>query len=128
MQNPFDNAAFDLTSMTAAINLPPNRYGRMEELGLFPAKPVRTRTIVVEEKAGVLNLLLSLPPGAPGTVGPAASAPCGPSSSPTVTWSCPRRSRGCAPSAPRTSTSPSPRCSPSTWRACATSTRLCLST
>lgn len=69
MQNPFDNAAFDLTSMTAAINLLPNRYGRLEELGLFPAKPVRTRTIVVEEKAGVLNLLPSLPPGAPGTVG-----------------------------------------------------------
>ena len=69
MQNPFDNAAFDMASMTAAINLLPNRYGRLDELGLFPAKPVRTRTIVVEEKAGVLNLLPSLPPGAPGTVG-----------------------------------------------------------
>jgi hypothetical protein len=69
MQNPFDNAAFDMASMTGAINLLPNRYGRLDELGLFPAKPVRTRTIVVEEKAGVLNLLPSLPPGAPGTVG-----------------------------------------------------------
>ena len=69
MQNPFTNPAFSMASMTAAINLIPNRYGRMEELRLFPAKPVRTRQIVVEEQNGVLNLLPSLPPGSPGTVG-----------------------------------------------------------
>jgi len=69
MQNPFHNPAFSMASMTAAINLIPNRYGRMEELKLFPAKPVRTRQIVVEEQNGVLNLLPSLPPGSPGTVG-----------------------------------------------------------
>lgn len=69
MQNPFHNPAFSMASMTAAINLIPNRYGRMEELKLFPAKPVRTRQIVVEEQNGVLNLLPSMPPGSPGTVG-----------------------------------------------------------
>jgi Phage major capsid protein E len=69
MQNPFTHPAFAMASMTAAINLVPNRYGRMEELRLFPAKPVRTRQIVVEEQNGVLNLLPSLPPGSPGTVG-----------------------------------------------------------
>ena len=62
MQNPFHNPAFSMASMTAAINLIPNRYGRMEELKLFPAKPVRTRQIVVEEQNGVLNLLPSMPP------------------------------------------------------------------
>ena len=69
MQNPFTHPAFAMASMTAAINLVPNRYGRMEELRLFPAKPVRTRQIVVEEQNGVLNLLPSMPPGSPGTVG-----------------------------------------------------------
>jgi hypothetical protein len=69
LNNPFENPAFSMTSLTAALNLLPSRYGRLEELRLFPAKPVRTRTVVVEERAGVLNLLPSLPPGAPGTVG-----------------------------------------------------------
>jgi len=69
INNPFLNPAFSMASLTAAINLLPNRYDRLDQLGLFPAKPVRTRTIVLEEKAGVLNLLPSLPPGSPGTVG-----------------------------------------------------------
>lgn len=69
INNPFQNPAFGMASLTAAINLLPNRYGRLDELGLFNPKPVRTRTIVVEEKAGVLTLLPSLPPGSPGTVG-----------------------------------------------------------
>ena len=69
INNPFLNPAFSMASLTAAINLLPNRYDRLDQLGLFPAKPVRTRTIVIEEKAGVLNLLPSLPVGSPGTVG-----------------------------------------------------------
>ena len=69
INNPFLNPAFSMASLTAAINLLPNRYDRLDQLGLFAAKPVRTRTIVLEEKAGVLNLLPSLPVGSPGTVG-----------------------------------------------------------
>jgi hypothetical protein len=69
MQNPFDNPGFAMASLTAAINLVPNRYGRIERLGLFPIKPVRTRQIIVEEYAGRLNLLPTKPPGSPGTVG-----------------------------------------------------------
>lgn len=69
MQNPFDNPAFSMASLTAAINLIPNRYGRLEQLDLFPPKPVRTRQIVIEEYAGRLNLLPTRPPGSPGTVG-----------------------------------------------------------
>jgi Phage major capsid protein E len=68
MQNPFISPAFSMASMTAAINLIPNRYGRLEELNLFPPKPVRTRQVIVEERAGVLNLLPTQPPGSPGTV------------------------------------------------------------
>lgn len=69
MQNPFENPGFSMASLTAAINLLPNRYGRLEQLNLFPAKPVRTRQIIVEEYAGRLNLLPTKPPGSPGTVG-----------------------------------------------------------
>ena len=68
MQNPFDNPGFSMASLTAAINILPNRYGRLEQLNLFPAKPVRTRQIIVEEYAGKLNLLPTRPVGSPGTV------------------------------------------------------------
>ena len=69
MNNPFSNPAFSMAALTAAINILPNRYGRLEELNLMPSKPVRQRQIVVEEMNGVLNLLPTLPPGSPGTVG-----------------------------------------------------------
>jgi hypothetical protein len=69
MNNPFHNPAFSMAALSAAINIIPNRYGRLEALNLFPPRPVRTRQIIVEEQAGVLNLLPALPPGSPGTVG-----------------------------------------------------------
>ena len=69
MNNPFSNPAFSMAALTAAINILPNRYGRLEELNLMPPKPVRQRQIIVEEMNGVLNLLPTLPPGSPGTVG-----------------------------------------------------------
>jgi hypothetical protein len=69
MNNPFNTPAFSMAALTSAINIIPNRFGRIEALGLFPDKPVRTRQILVEEQNGVLNLLPSMPPGSPGTVG-----------------------------------------------------------
>ncbi len=69
MNNPFNNPGFSMAALTTAINLIPNRYGRLEALNLFPAKPVRTRQIIIESRNGVLNLLPTLPPGSPGTVG-----------------------------------------------------------
>lgn len=36
MLNPFANPAFSMAALTAAINLIPNRYGRLQELDLFP--------------------------------------------------------------------------------------------
>ncbi len=65
--NPFDTDAFSMVSLTSAINILPNNYGRVRELGLFPGKGVRTRTVIVEEQNGILNMLPTLPPGAPGT-------------------------------------------------------------
>ena len=38
MNNPFSNPAFSMAALTAAINILPNRYGRLEELNLMPPK------------------------------------------------------------------------------------------
>ncbi len=65
--NPFDGDAFTLSSLTNAINVLPNNYGRLREMNLFPGRGVRTRQIMIEEQNGVLNLLPTLPPGSPGT-------------------------------------------------------------
>ena len=43
------------------------RQVRTQDAG--QTEPVRTRQVIVEEQNGVLNLLPTLPPGAPGTVG-----------------------------------------------------------
>ena len=53
MQNPFSNPAFSMASLTAAINLLPNRYGRLEELALMPEKPVRQRQVIEIGRAHV---------------------------------------------------------------------------
>ncbi|MFT5728741.1 MAG: hypothetical protein ACI8PB_002897 [Desulforhopalus sp.] len=63
--NPFDESGFDLATITTAINLIPNKYGRMRQLGLFVPEPVSTRTIVFDETNGVITLLKSQPVGAP---------------------------------------------------------------
>lgn len=65
--NPFDETGYNLATMTSAINLIPNRYGRVRSMGIFSEEPVNTRTIIVEEKNGHLSLLPSLPVGSPAT-------------------------------------------------------------
>lgn len=65
MLNPFSNDAFNMVALTAAINRIPNNYGRLEQLNLMPAEGVRTRTILIEEMSGVLNLLPTRCPSAP---------------------------------------------------------------
>ena len=66
--NPFlDNDAFSMISLTDAINILPNNYGRLRELNLFPIKPVSTRAIIIEERHGVLNLLPTKDPLARST-------------------------------------------------------------
>lgn len=65
--NPFEADGFNMMSLTAAINILPNNYGRCREMDLFPGKGVSTREIVVEEQNGILNLLPTKPVGSPGT-------------------------------------------------------------
>ena len=65
--NPFEtDNAFNLVSLSEALNIIPNTYGRIRTSGLFRDKPVRSRTIMIEKKNNTLNLLQTLPPGSPG--------------------------------------------------------------
>ncbi|MBF0141094.1 MAG: major capsid protein [Magnetococcales bacterium] len=66
--NPFSGSAFNSVALTTAINLLPNMFGRVEQMNLMPAKPVRLRSIAVERRNGVLNLLPTVPPGGPATL------------------------------------------------------------
>ena len=65
----FNNDAFAAASMTAAMNLVPNRYGRINELGLFPAEGIATTTVAIAIQNGVLNLLPMRQRGAPPSLG-----------------------------------------------------------
>jgi len=69
MINPFSDDAFGAVALTAAINILPNRYGKLEEMNLMPPRPVRLRQIAIEERNGVLSLLPTAVVGSPGTVG-----------------------------------------------------------
>jgi hypothetical protein len=68
MVDPFAADGYSVAELTAAINILPNQYGLLAQKNLFPDQGVTTRTIVVEEQNGILNLLQSRPPGSPGTM------------------------------------------------------------
>ncbi|MDX6806320.1 major capsid protein [Terrihabitans rhizophilus] len=65
----FSNDAFSATSLTAAINIVPNAYGRLNELGLFENEPIPTTTVGVQFENGTLNLLPTRERGAPSSLG-----------------------------------------------------------
>lgn len=66
----FGGSAFKMSSLADAINVVPNSYGRVRELGLFRTRAIPTTTFQIEFKNGVLNLLnTSARGGAGGTVG-----------------------------------------------------------
>lgn len=67
MLDPFAGGGFSLTTLTQAINKLPNRYGRLQELGLFPMRGITTRTVEVEEKNGILTLVPTKPWGSPAS-------------------------------------------------------------
>lgn len=68
--NPFDTTpGFGLAEMTQSINILPNQYGRVNQIGLFAPEGISQTTAVVDIKEGVMNLLPSVPRGGPATVG-----------------------------------------------------------
>jgi hypothetical protein len=65
----FNNAAFSATSLTEAINIVPNDYGRIRELGIFSSEPIPTTSVIVQYENGQLNLLPTRERGAPPSLG-----------------------------------------------------------
>ncbi|MBJ6372752.1 major capsid protein [Sedimentitalea arenosa] len=68
-RNPFDAGGYSLAEMTQAINILPNLYTRLGEIGLFRFEGVTQRSVLIEQYEGILNLLPSVPLGGPATVG-----------------------------------------------------------
>ena len=68
MINPFDAGGYTLAEMTSAINILPNIYTRLGEMGLFRFEGVTQRSVIIEQAEGVLNLLPTVPLGGPATV------------------------------------------------------------
>lgn len=66
--NPFDGGGYTLAEMTEAINLLPNVYTRLGDIGLFRFEGVTQRAVLIEMANGVLNLLPPVPLGGPATV------------------------------------------------------------
>ena len=64
----FNDDAFSLASLTAAINETPHVPGRIGALGLFSEQGVTTTTVMVEHQSGLLRLVQSQPRGASGQV------------------------------------------------------------
>lgn len=66
----FKGSTFSMSSLADSINVVPNTYGRVRELGLFRTRAIPTKTFQIEFKNGVLNLLnTSARGGTGGTVG-----------------------------------------------------------
>lgn len=67
----FSGDAFSTLELTDAINVLPNSYGRVGEIGLFGGSPrgVTTTSVMVEINNGVLNLLPSTVRGGPASQG-----------------------------------------------------------
>jgi hypothetical protein len=55
-RNPFDAGGYSLAEMTQAINILPNLYTRLGQIGLFRFEGVTQRSIVIEQREGVLSL------------------------------------------------------------------------
>jgi hypothetical protein len=66
--NPFDAGGYSLAEMTQAINILPNVYTRLGQMGLFRFEGVTQRSVIIEHAEGLLNLLPTVPLGGPATV------------------------------------------------------------
>ena len=68
IRNPFDAGGYSLAEMTQAINILPILWTRLGEMDLFAFEGVTQRTVIIEQGDGALNVLPSVPLGAPATV------------------------------------------------------------
>src|SRR6185295_10965938 len=68
MINPFYVGGYTLAELTTAINILPNVYTLLGQMGLFRFEGVTQRSVIIEQSEGVLNLLPTVPLGGPATV------------------------------------------------------------
>jgi hypothetical protein len=64
----FNNDAFSVSSLTAAIQEVPYTPGRIGQLGLFMSEGITTTTVQIEKNGNALSLVESKERGAPGVV------------------------------------------------------------
>jgi len=57
IRNPFDAGGYSLAEMTQAINILPNLYTRLGEIGLFAFEGITQRSVIIEQLDGALNVL-----------------------------------------------------------------------
>ena len=69
VRNPFDAGGYSLAELTQAINILPNLYTRLGQIGLFRFEGVSQRSVIIEQYEGILSLLPSVPLGGPATLG-----------------------------------------------------------
>lgn len=65
-RNIYENDAFSLASLTAAVNREPYRPGQVSALGLFDEDSVATTSVTIEERNGRLSLVEPSQRGGPG--------------------------------------------------------------
>ena len=75
IRNPFDAGGYSLAEKTQAINILPNLYPRLGEIGLFSFKGINQRSVIIEQFDCALNVLPSLPFGAPAMIGARDTGP-----------------------------------------------------
>ncbi len=61
----FEQDAFSMVSMTSALENSPYQPGRLGQMGLFKENPIRTETVGIEQRDGVLSLIKTSERGAP---------------------------------------------------------------
>lgn len=72
--DPFVGDGFTMAHLTEGINVLPNLFGRVNEMNLMPGEGIAQRTVIVERREGVLNLLPTKTLGSPGTTGKTGKA------------------------------------------------------
>jgi len=68
VRNPFDAGGYSNAEMSQAINILPNLYTRLGEMGLFTFEGITQLSVLIEQFAGSLTVLPSVPRSAPATV------------------------------------------------------------
>ncbi|MCP3970521.1 MAG: major capsid protein [Rhodobacteraceae bacterium] len=61
----FTNSAFNTRELSVAVNIVPNQWGDIGQLGLFTPRPLRQTAFSVEMKNGVITLITSSQRGTP---------------------------------------------------------------